>query len=316
MFRFSTDAVPPRDRFEFWIDAVSTGYTPLHMEPAGEHRFYGELAMDRVGDFEVVMASGAGHRTKRSRTEIAASREHFYTAALSLIDGVRFTSPDGEMLALKPGSVILIDTMHEFSFHIERPYRSLQVKFPAAWVEERFSRPDLLCGRMLSGQNPLARLFAGYLSTGFSIADELPPGAAAMFGRHLLEILGEAFSGPDRDAPGPSEAWRAAMFTRACRLIARDHADAGLGPEMIAARLGVSPRTLYRLFAENGDTVMRRIRAERVRQAANLLAAPAARFRRITEIAFSCGFSDAAHFTRVFTAETGVTPSTWRRLRL
>lgn len=105
------------------------------------------------------------------------------------------------------------------------------------------------------------------------------------------------------------------MYLRACRLIALKFGDPNLAPDRIARELGVSTRTLARIFAMHNETVMHRVFDERVRQAAKLLSAPEAAHRSVTEIAFACGFKDSSHFGRVFAAQVQMTPSQWRRQR-
>jgi AraC family transcriptional regulator, positive regulator of tynA and feaB len=84
-------------------------------------------------------------------------------------------------------------------------------------------------------------------------------------------------------------------------------------PADIARDVGVSSRTLARIFAEHNETVMRRVFDERVRQAARLLAAPAAAHRSVTDIAVACGFNDVSHFGRAFAHRMQMAPSQWRR---
>jgi AraC-like DNA-binding protein len=58
----------------------------------------------------------------------------------------------------------------------------------------------------------------------------------------------------------------------------------------------VSTRSLARVFAERGTTIMRGVFDERIGQAMKLPASTQAAHRSITEIAFACGFSDSSHF--------------------
>ena len=106
-----------------------------------------------------------------------------------------------------------------------------------------------------------------------------------------------------------------ALFLGACQLIALKFGDPELTPDELARELGVSSRTLARVFAANHETVMRRVFDERLRQAARLLTAPEAAHRSVTDIAFACGFNDVSHFGRMFAARMHMTPSRWRRRR-
>ena len=196
--------------------------------------------------------------------------------------------------------------------NLERPWRHLLITLPTQWLDSRVARPDSLAGAVLR-QRPLARLWAMHLATGFAQADELSPAAAAMFARHSVDLLAQLVDESCSDDSTPTEAARAAMFTSACQVIAVRFGDADLTPADIARDIGVSSRTLARIFADKDETVMRRVFDERVRQAARLLAAPEAAPRSITDIAFACGFNDLSHFGRAFASRMHMTPSKWRR---
>ena len=86
-----------------------------------------------------------------------------------------------------------------------------------------------------------------------------------------------------------------------------------LMPASVARDIGVSTRTLERAFATHGETVMRRVFDERLRQTARQLRSPDCAHRSITDIAFACGFNDSSHFGRLFFRKMQVTPSQWRR---
>jgi AraC-like DNA-binding protein len=315
MFRFSSKVVKPRERIEFLSDFLTQSLAPIWTAPGNEHPMRVEAGMELVGELPLVTIDGAGYRGGRGHTEIARTRDHFYVATVH-VGGTTTLAVRGEEMTFMPGDVFVLDTMHEFKFDHERPYRHLLVKVPKEWLDARVPRPDLLCGSVLTRDNPLARLFAGYLSAGFLTAEELSPDAASMFSQHLIDLLGEAFAGPDPDRPAPSKAWRTAIFVRACRLISLKFGEPDLRPDRIAEELGISTRTLHRIFAEQGETVMQHLLVERLDRAAKLLASPQARHRSITEIAFACGFNDLSHFGRVFAERRGMAQSLWRKRAL
>ena len=313
MLQFSSDTVRPRDRFEFWGDFLNRTLSPFRTEPAKEHAFHIDSGMKTIGELPLVSIAGAGYRGARGRSEIARSPEHFYVAAIHIGGGTSFTCRDQET-QLAQGDVFLLDTMHEIKFGLERPYHHLLIKLPKTWVDARFAQPERLCGSVLPHHHPLGRLFAGYVMAGFQAADDLPPSAAALFSQHLLDLLCEAFAESRLpDQPTRRQALRSAMFVRACRLIALRLSEPDLTPAVIAGQLGVSTRTLNRIFSGEGETVMQRLLKERVDAAAKLLAARQARSRTITDIAFACGFNDLTHFSRVFGDEMDMTPSKWRK---
>jgi AraC-like DNA-binding protein len=80
--------------------------------------------------------------------------------------------------------------------------------------------------------------------------------------------------------------------------------------QSVANRIGCSPDHLTRLFrAEHGMSLGVWIAKERVQMAGDLLRHPE---HNIAEVAWTCGFSSASYFIRVFKAHTGTTPKAWR----
>ncbi|MBX6721859.1 MAG: helix-turn-helix domain-containing protein [Dactylosporangium sp.] len=314
MIAVTTDSVPARERAEFWADLVSRHVTPIRIEPSGAHSVHGEIRAHAIGALGVAQVSGMGVLASHTRAHIARATDHVYAACVH-VEGEARLIRRGETIALRPGDVFLTDSRHPFTFDLERRWRHLVVTMPVHWLDGRVARPEALAGAVLRG-HPLAHLWACHLAAGVAVADQLSATAGAIFARQSVELLGELLDESHRPGPTPSEAARAAIFASACRIIALEFGNPDLTPAVIARAVGVSSRTLARVFAAHGETVMRRVFDERVRQAARLLAAPEAADRSISAIAFGCGFNDLSHFGRVFARRMHATPSEWRRRAL
>lgn len=90
-------------------------------------------------------------------------------------------------------------------------------------------------------------------------------------------------------------------------------ADLGAEPSLaeVAAACGIPVRRFADAFrVTTGMPPFRWLRGYRVERAKLLLVD--ARLS-LAEIAYGCGFADQSHFTRVFSAATGVTPAVWRK---
>jgi AraC-like DNA-binding protein len=104
-------------------------------------------------------------------------------------------------------------------------------------------------------------------------------------------------------ALGPSEE-AAALAAR----IAEDPA-CPLPLSEAAASLGLGARALQRRLAAQGLSLTGVQRAAQLRAACAMLAANEA---PLPAIGFACGFSDQAHFTRIFRQRVGMTPGDYR----
>lgn len=313
MVSVTTDSIPTRERAEFWADLVSRHVTPMRIEPAGKLALHGQIQARVIGELGVAQVSGRGVHAVHTGPHIARARGHVYAACVHLEGEARITRR-GEAVALRRGDIFVTDSRHEFTLDLERPWRHLLITLPTSWLDSRVARPESLPSAVLR-DHPLARLWASHLAAGFSLAGELSSTAATLFARHSVDLLAQLLNESPRDHLTPSDAWRAAMFLRACGAIALKFGDPDLTPDHIARESGVSSRTLARVFAANNETIMRRVFDERVRQAARLLAAPESAQRSVTDIAFACGFNDVSHFGRMFAGKMHMTPSQWRRRR-
>jgi AraC family transcriptional activator of tynA and feaB len=309
---FTTEALPPRERFEYWRDAMSRQPVSFRIERAGEGQFHCEMeakAVDRLAMVKARSANGAAYRTK---TEVANSPAAFYCANIHLGGPAKLFIGD-TITALAPGDIFFVDTLREFTFGGEGSSRCLSAILPKEWIDSRMPRADLIHGSIARQDNVAGRLLAGYLHNGFALAEDLAGDAASLFVAHTADLLTGALGGTQRNGPDASAATRDALFVRACRIIEVKYGDPRLAPDRIASEMGISKRLLHRIFAERSDTVMKHVLAERVSRAAKLLAVPQARDCSITEIAFACGFNDSAHFSRAFAERMHMTASEWRK---
>lgn len=102
------------------------------------------------------------------------------------------------------------------------------------------------------------------------------------------------------------------LLRQAKKIIESSLCDPCLSPLKVANRLGISVRQLYRLFEDQDDSVSRYIQRARLRGAATDLGNFQLRDKSVTEIAYTWGFSDSAHFSRSFKKQFDVAPRDYR----
>lgn len=311
MLSISTDAVKSSERAEFWTDIVSRHVTPIQIEPADPGALRGEIHAVPVGAAGIAQVSGQGIRALHTGAHVARGTAHLHAACVHLQGETRIER-HGAVTALQPGDIFITDSREAFALDLSGPWRHLVIALPTHWLDTRCARTKEIAGTVIRN-SPLARLWASHLSVAFEQADAISQAAGALFVRHSVELLVELLHETDAEHLSRTDAWRRAVYLHACQLIASRYAEPGLNPASIAREIGVSSRTLMRIFAANNETIMHRVLDERIRQAARLLTAPAGANRSITEIALLCGFNDVSHFGRSFAARMHATPTEWRR---
>ena len=130
------------------------------------------------------------------------------------------------------------------------------------------------------------------------IARMLPHALSAAFGPHLKSR-----------APWSRDDYCREQIKAFALRNLRDHR---LDTGAIAKGVSLSVRQLHELFASEPHTLMRWIRAERLRRIKDELADPALAERPIATIAYDWGFGEPAHFSRTFRTAYGVSPRTFR----
>jgi transcriptional regulator GlxA family with amidase domain len=106
---------------------------------------------------------------------------------------------------------------------------------------------------------------------------------------------------------------REALRERIKQHVGEHLGDPALNVDGIAHALNCSRRQLYNAFSEEPDGVAGYVLRRRLEACRRALRDRGNQTRSITDIAFSFGFSNMAHFSRVFRTHLGAPPSGYRR---
>ncbi|HVW18333.1 MAG TPA: helix-turn-helix domain-containing protein, partial [Solirubrobacteraceae bacterium] len=154
------------------------------------------------------------------------------------------------------------------------------------------------------------RLVVPYLDA-LAAAGELPGGDARVAADAAVELIAGAIEPRARD---DRERRRAALRDEVRRHIRGRLGDPLLSIQSIACAHAMSIRALHALFEGSGESVMRTVRAERLRRCRQDLERPDS--GTVSEIALRWGLGGSAHFSRVFKREFGLPPSDVRAAAL
>jgi AraC family transcriptional activator of tynA and feaB len=186
------------------------------------------------------------------------------------------------------------------------------VELPVPWMREHLSLPDERRSAVIprdAGWGRVLSALALELSKDLTLATQLPA-------PQLLDHLGGLLRGAlEPDEPGGSRRSVLSLQDRAERVLAQRLAEPGLSAGDVAQALGVSVRTLHRVFAGSGSTFAATLRERRLQHAVSLLRRHNLGGVPVAEIGALCGFQDASHFSREFHRQWGAPPARWRLLQ-
>lgn len=303
---WSTAAARAGAAYADWAEALDASHHAWRLDDRTPADFRATFASTAVDDLKIVRCACDPCRGSRGGGEIGADRDAFF-GLLLVEEGCEEVMVAGRTLFVEPGMGLLWDSTVPIRFRLLSPIRKVTV----------FLRQDRLIGAagdardrlgsLLDWRHGVGAVAGAHIRALAAEADHIDADRGPAAAEMLLQLLAADLDRPDAGVLGSSQA---RLLARVDAHVAAHLDDVDLGPQSIAAALGISVRSLHLLHSRRGTTVSRRIlerRLERCRS--DLVVEPRL---SITEIAFRWGFNDMAHFSRAFRSRFGETASAYR----
>jgi AraC-like DNA-binding protein len=227
------------------------------------------------------------------------------------IAGVAVISHRGRELTLQRGDAVLFSSAKAgFTSSRPKPSYFLGLRLPRRMLAQLVANLDQASMRLIPGQSQPLRLLVDYIRLLGSRGNFELSGFGYAISAHILDLLALTI-GVDRDVAAEAEA----RGVRAARLQALKAdvwsrlRDGELSVAAVAARHGVTPRYIHKLFEGEGATFSEFVLARRLEFAHRLLTDRRLSNRSITSIASDAGFADLSHFNRAFRRRYNATPT-------
>jgi len=313
---WSTDAVPPAQRLDYWVGAVCEGFLEMDVTSSLAGGFGATLESAPLGAIGVNQVRGSAQDVYRTRRAIAHSRSNYYYM-LCKTDSPWVAVQDGCSARMLPGDVVLVDSRRCYELHLLQSADTLSLELSTAWVESWLPDACDQVARRIDGQSGWGRVLSAFAQQLSPQGALRPPLPTVLLTDHLGGLLALA-AGNAGETSGPAasgESARAALRRRVLDTTRERHAEPGLTAAGVARGLGISERSLHRSLGEGAVTFAAALTGFRMQVARRMLAD--ARFDRlsIAEIGLRVGFTDASHFARQCRRSLGLTPGELRRQR-
>lgn len=219
---------------------------------------------------------------------------------------------DGRPAEGGPGAIRVTDMGRPFAV-TESQAETLELSLPREALDAVTATRDAH-GLVFSISDAMAGLLAACLTGLIEAAPRLAPVEAAAAAEALGVLSAGLIGGqPDLEPPPPG-ASEGRLFMIARRYIDARLDSRDLTPTAVGAHLGLSRRSLYRLF-DGQHGVAGYIQQRRLERAFEAIVGRGAPGASLAEIAYAHGFQSEAHFSRAFRARFGVRPGEARTLR-
>ncbi len=311
--RVDTAAVAPADRKGYWAEASARMFVPLEFEPAPRRPFSGWMQGGPLADVQLCELAATPHVVART-PRLADTGDGAYFKLNLVVEGQMIVRQDGRETLIGAGDFTICDCARPYAIETRTPLRLLICMLPQEALSITPERMARITATSVPGGHGVGWLLAPFLDR---LARLAQAGAvtseverAAQSAVSLVENLCTAQL---RERSGLDASARDELARRMREYIDEHLGDPDLTPDRIAAAHHVSRRYLYKLFAADGVSVSRWIRERRLERCRRDLANPVLGDLSVSAIALRHGFTDPAHFSRLFRAAYGVTPSQYRR---
>jgi AraC-like DNA-binding protein len=308
---FHTDTLAPDERFAAWRESVGVFLESRLSPQADPARFHGNVESYLLDDVVLSRPRAGGQKFDRPSGRIARDGIDHYMIQL-FVRGNTDISLARRRLHGGEKRIVGFD-LGEVLDSFNADFDILCVIVPRARLAPLLDRPDSVHTQMPSPESGGGHLLAEFLPTLFETLPDLAPSQSASASRALTELIATAFNGAEFAAGDTPAFAERALELKAKRFVKNRLAERTLGPEEIAAASGLSRSALYRLFKESGGVALY-IREQRLRRCFADLVSRRDPHVQVAQIAWRWGFSDAAHFSRLFKERFGCTPSEAREL--
>ena len=319
MSQLMQQAAPPvaitrTESFAAFRAAASSSFVPLNItaltRAAASRPFTARLrsaGSEGIGFTEV---TAGAHVVERSPEQIAEGGSDFYKVGL-LLRGSGMLTQDNRDVVLQRGDLVVYDTGRPYTLVFDEDVSNFVMMIPKDRLDLPAPLMDQLTAMSLASGSSLSNIVSPYLAQLASHLDRVSGSIGAKLARHSVDLVGTLFASVldlDHEAQDPRQ-----VLMRSIREYIELHLGApDLGPGPIAAAHYISTRHLQGLFHEQNTTVSTWIRTRRLDRCREDLLDPVHRTRPIAAIAARWGFIDAAHFSRIFKAHFGESPSELR----
>jgi len=169
-----------------------------------------------------------------------------------------------------------------------------------------------LLGAYLETLDAATLCFVGREESGGALIEQQ---ITALLRRALLEQVNGMRWSRRESADNRAKSRGELLFKNICAWVADNFAMPEMTSELVANHFHVSPRYIQNLFSKYGDgtTFVSFLREKRLRHAWDMLVGAQYAHQNISEICWTCGFSDPVYFGKIFRDFFGMTPGQARR---
>lgn len=300
---FDTEQIVQSDRFDAWQENIGVFFDLF--APDGQKQqddICAQIDVCNLGDAVFGVTRSQSQRFKRGARRVAHDDMDHILVQL-FVKGGGVTAGNEHIAA---GDMLIIDLAQPHDM-VNADFENLTLVLPRELKPEISNLLTPMHGLQLSADNPMVRFMGDSLLNLWRHVPEMNVGQASGTMHGVLGLMHGWLAREGRLPEENDPATSAALGKAICRYI-ESHLTEPLTPADLAKTFRISRSQIYRIFAPH-DGVANYVWDRRLYRSLQMLASPQFNAMSIGTIAFECGFTSEAHFSRAFKAKFGTQPS-------
>jgi len=217
---------------------------------------------------------------------------------------------NAETIWIPPGTLAVLPLDREWRIPLVKSARLAALSIPESLLLGRRAATLAIPAPRRCAPNGLAAVLIKAVETAVDEMDRLSEPEWRALEQSFAELVLTLIVEEESSEPGSPNS--AALFNRVTQTIERRLHDPNLSAARIAGLEGISERYLQKLFEQSGETFSHYLRERRLQRTRSALAAPGDLRTPVADLAYACGFGDAANFNRLFKDRFGLPPGAFR----
>ncbi len=295
-------------RYEMWREEFARRWISIDFKPVAGNCIANEIRCSEHAFLGLCVMHGTPVRMERRAELVHDARGYRY---LILASGSRLLAcQHGRSIELAAGQMTLMSADEPAQLTQLSEGNRWSIRIPRRMLAGFCRNVDDRIARSLNVSSELAKLLSHQIETAQRFGPKLDASAHHTIAQHLLDLVGLCLgAGGDAAHLAGRRGLAAARFDAIKAEILRDIGSSDLGLARIAADHGLSTRYVQHLFELFGTSFTGFVLEQRLLFAHRLLREPNSKWRKISDVAASAGFSDISYFNRAFRARFGATPT-------
>jgi AraC-like DNA-binding protein len=304
MIRFNGEDYSDAERFDRWReDFVGPMADVARLDKPEEDIFRATDAILPFENISLLRCAGTPKSLSRSRKHVADGSDCF--SFIVNRRGALDLSQCGSSSTDTAPRIMMMDfgrPLERLAYFGDTHIESYNYMIPRNMLLSAAPNAELNIGKRLNWQHPAFKYLLWYTEKLVRDQDIIGDFASIKsIGDHLIDLI-VLLSGPSRDAAEVADArgLRAARLIAILQYIESNISNPNLNTQMVAEHHGISTRYVSKLLEERSETPGQHILRLRLEKAKRMLEDLSLRHRRISDIAYACGFNDISYFNQAF----------------